>query len=116
MLADRVRSARWLTGLVWLSGSGIIAFFIRGVIGWSDNQQQRTVDDLVLAPITVLTAALGAWLVLKGNLSNPERRSWAFLEMAFLINSAAHVIQLIDDSGPEGTPSPRRPTICSPLP
>lgn len=95
MVPANVRSSRVLTASVWFAGITLVTYLIHGVAAGGSGSRAQVLSDLARIPVTLLTAALGLRLVLRRDLVGAERRSWIWLEMAFLINATAHAASLI---------------------
>ncbi len=79
---------------------------MHGVAARGSGAQAQVLSDLARLPVTVLTAVLGLWLVTNGHLSGTERRSWIWLEVAFVVNAIAHVGSLAQSLAPGQRPFP----------
>ncbi|MFI5937917.1 putative bifunctional diguanylate cyclase/phosphodiesterase [Actinoplanes sp. NPDC051494] len=102
------RSARLLTVSVWGVGVLLCLSLVQALAGWHD-EVGSPVNDLIRLPVTVLTAVLGLWLVLRGGLARQERRAWVLLEVAFVAQVLAHGASLFGKIQPGGEhpyPSP----------
>ncbi|WP_232344201.1 putative bifunctional diguanylate cyclase/phosphodiesterase [Actinoplanes awajinensis] len=104
MAQPGARLARLLTVAVWGSGALLGVVLVQVVTGWGSEVQIRTINDLVFAPVTLLTAALGLRLIVKGGLPRNERRAWILLEVAFAAQGAARMTSLVRDFQP-GVPA-----------
>jgi diguanylate cyclase (GGDEF)-like protein len=100
--------SRLLTAAVWGSGVLLGTLLVHMVTGWGTDLQVHLVNDVAYLPVTLLTAALGLRLLLRGGLDRRERRAWILLETAFAGQLAAHVASLVHDFVPG---SPQYPSI-----
>ncbi len=100
----RARPSRLLTASVWGSGVLLSVVLIHFVTGWGTDFQAQLMNDLAYIPVTLLTAALGLRLVLKGGLGRRERRAWTVLEVAFVCQVVAHLASVLQLFAP-GRPS-----------
>ncbi len=74
---------------------------VQSVTGWGSDAQARVINDLAYLPATLLTAALGLWLILKGRLGRRERRAWILFEASFVAQVVAHSASLMQNFLPE---------------
>jgi diguanylate cyclase (GGDEF)-like protein len=82
---------------VWGSGPVLGLMLVHILTGWGSDFQVRMFNDVAYLPVSLMTAALGLHLVLRGGLETRERRAWAFLEVAFVCQFAAHLASLVKD-------------------
>jgi diguanylate cyclase (GGDEF)-like protein len=93
----RARPSRLLSASVWGSGALLGVILVQFVTGWGSDVDAHRINDLAYIPVVLLTAALGFRLVTKGGLEPRERRAWILLEVAFVLQVAAHVVSLVQD-------------------
>ncbi|MBU2663685.1 EAL domain-containing protein [Actinoplanes bogorensis] len=100
MAPVRARSSRLLTASVWGAGALLGLILVQFFTGWGSAGQAQLLNDLAYIPITLLTAALGLRLVVRGGLERPERRAWILLEVSFVLQVVAHAVSLAQNFVP----------------
>jgi diguanylate cyclase len=96
LILDFVAQVR--TAAVWGSGAVLGLILVQILTGWGSDTEAQVLNDLAYIPVSLLTAALGLRLVLKGGLDQRERRAWILLEVAFVVQGVARLVSLIQDS------------------
>ncbi len=95
MVPAHARSSRLLTAAVAVAGVVFAVFMVMSVTAGEGGTRAEVFNELARLPSIALTAGLGLRLVLGDGLDRRERRSWIWLNAAFVMNVTAQITLLV---------------------